>query len=89
MPTIIEAGVPGYESGSWLGLLAPAKTPRSIIARLNAATVKAVNLPETRTRLIDLGAEPVGDSPEEFARRLKREWEQNAKIVKNAGVRVD
>ena len=89
VPTIIEAGVPGYESGSWLGLLAPAKTPKNIIARLNAATVKAVNQPETRARLIDLGAEPVGDSPEEFARRIRREWEQNAKIVKTAGVRID
>ncbi len=89
VPTIIEAGVPGFESGSWLGLLAPAKTSRSIIARLNAATVKAVNLPETRTRLIDLGAEPVGDSPEEFARRIKREYEQAAQIVKSANIRVD
>jgi tripartite-type tricarboxylate transporter receptor subunit TctC len=89
VPTIIEAGVPGYESGSWLGLLAPAKTPPKIIARLHAVTVKAVSMPATRARLEDLGAEPVGSSPEEFARLIRREWESNAKIVKLAGVRVD
>lgn len=89
VPTIIEAGVRGYESGSWLGLLAPAKTPPKIIARLNEVTVKAVRSPGTRGPLEELGAEPVGSSPEEFARRIRREWESNAKIVKLAGVRVD
>jgi tripartite-type tricarboxylate transporter receptor subunit TctC len=89
VPTITEAGVPGYESGSWLGLLAPAKTPPKIIARLNEVTVKAVRSPGPRGRLEELGAEPVGSSPEEFARLIRREWESNAKIVKLAGVRVD
>ena len=89
VPTIIEAGVPGYESGSWLGLLAPAKTPPKIIARLNEVTVKAVRSPGPHRRLEELGAEPVGSSPEEFARRIRQEWETNAKIVKLAGVRVD
>jgi len=89
VPTIAEAGVPGYESGSWLGLLAPAKTSPQIIARLNEVIVKVVGTPAVRARLEALGAEPVGDSPQEFARRLRRESEQNAKIVKAAGVRID
>ena len=89
VPTIAEAGVPGYESGSWLGLLAPAKTPQKIIAYLNQVMVKAVRSTETRTRLEEQGAEAVGSTPEQFAAQIKREYEQNAKIVKLAGVRVD
>jgi tripartite-type tricarboxylate transporter receptor subunit TctC len=89
VPTIIEAGVPGYESGSWLGLLAPAKTPAKIIAYLNGVMVKAVRAPALRSRLEAQGAEPVGSSPDEFSRRLRLEWEQNAKIAKLAGVRID
>ena len=89
VPTIAEAGVPGYESGSWLGLLAPAKTPPKIIAYLNQVMVKAVRSTETRTRLEEQGAEAVGSTPEQFAAQIKREYEQNAKIVKLAGVRVD
>jgi len=89
VPTIAEAGVPGYQSGSWLGLLAPAKTPQKIIAYLNQVMVKAVRSTETRTRLEEQGAEAVGSTPEQFAAQIKREYEQNAKIVKLAGVRVD
>ena len=89
VPTIIDAGVPGYESGSWLGLLAPAKTPPKILAQLNAAMVKAVHNPGLHAKLEAQGAEPVGGTPQDFARRLRREWEENAKIVKQAGVRID
>lgn len=89
VPTITEAGVPGYEAGSWLGLLAPAKTPQKIIAQLNAAIVKAVRSPETRARLEEQGAEAVGSSPSEFAALIRKEWDLHAKIVKAAGVRVD
>jgi len=89
VPTIEEAGVAGYESGSWLGLLAPARTPPAIVARLNEAVVKVVHVPEIHSRLESLGADPVGGTPQEFARRIRREWEENAKIVKLAGVRID
>jgi tripartite-type tricarboxylate transporter receptor subunit TctC len=89
VPTISEAGVPNFESGSWLGLLVPAKTPPRIIARLSEVMVKAVNAPETRSRIEALGAEPVGGSPTEFAALLRRESELNAKIIKAAGVKVD
>ena len=89
VPTISESGVPGYESGSWMGLLAPAKTPPKILARLNAVAVKVVHSPEAQARLLGLGAVPVGNSPSEFAARIRREWEQSAKVVKTAGVRIE
>ena len=89
VPTAGEAGVAGYESGSWLGLLVPAKTPQRIVARLSEVMIKAVNAPETRARLESLGAEPVASGPKEFAAQIRREWEMNAKIIKAAGVKVD
>lgn len=89
VPTITEAGVPGYESGSWMGILAPAKTPQKIIARMSEVAVKTVAQPETRKRLEDQGAVPVGNSPREFAARIKKEYDQAATIVKTAGVRVE
>ena len=89
VPTIAEGGVPGYESGSWMGLLAPAKTPQKILARVSEVAVKTVRSPVMHARLEALGAVPVGDSPGEFAARIRREWEQSAKIVKIAGVRIE
>jgi tripartite-type tricarboxylate transporter receptor subunit TctC len=89
VPTIAEAGVPGYESGSWMGLLAPAKTPAKIIARVGDVAVKVVHAADTHARLESLGAEPVGGTPREFAARIRRESEQAAKIVKTAGVRIE
>ena len=89
VPTISEAGIPNFESGSWLGLLAPAKTPKRILTRLHEAMVKAVAAPDTRSRLEAQGAEPAGSTPEEFAAMIRREWELNAKIIKIAGVKVD
>ena len=89
VPTVSETGVPNFESGSWLGLLVPAKTPPRIIARLSEVMVKAVNAPETRSRFEALGAAPVGGSPTEFGALLRRESELNAKIIKAAGVKVD
>jgi tripartite-type tricarboxylate transporter receptor subunit TctC len=89
VPTIDEGGVPKFESGSWLGLLAPAKTPNPILARLGEAVVKAVNTPDVRSRLEAQGAEPVAGTPAEFAAQIRREYELNAKIIKIAGVKVE
>ena len=89
VPTANEAGVANFEAGSWLGLLAPAKTPQRIVARLSEVMVKTVNAPETRSRIEALGADPVGSSGKEFAALIRREWELNAQIIKAAGVRVD
>ncbi len=89
VPTITEAGVPGYESGSWLGMLAPARTPPKILARLNAVMATAVRSPALRSKLEAQGAEAVGGTPEDFARRIRKEFDENGKIVKAAGVRID
>ena len=89
VPTISEAGVPGFESGSWLGLLVPVKTPKVIIARLHEVMVKVVRASDTRSRIEALGAEPAGTSPAEFAAMIRKEYTVHEKIVRLAGVKVD
>lgn len=89
VPTISEAGVPGYEAVSWFGLLAPAKTPRPVIARLNEALLKVVRAPETKAQFESQGADPAGSSPEEFAAYIRSESAKYAKVVKASGARVD
>ena len=89
IPTIAEAGVPGYEAVQWYGLLAPAGTPRDIITRLHGATVKALQNPEVRQRLLNDGAEPVGSSPEEFAAYLRSETAKWAKVIQAAGIKPE
>ena len=89
VPTISEAGVPGYEFYAWFGLLAPAKTPRLILQRLNDVLLKALRAPETAGQFEAQGADPAGNSPEEFAAYLKREYDKTARVVKAAGLRVD
>jgi tripartite-type tricarboxylate transporter receptor subunit TctC len=81
-PTVIEAGYPGYEYGSWYGLLVPAKTPRETIAAIRNASVSALNNPEVGRRLADLGYVSIGDQPEEFAAHIKAEIERLAKILR-------
>jgi tripartite-type tricarboxylate transporter receptor subunit TctC len=87
IPTIGEI-VPGYASDTWYGILAPAGTPKEIVAKLNAAAVKALNSPAVRERLSKLGAEPVGDSPEEFRKLLEREQKTWTKVVKDSGAKA-
>lgn len=89
VPTISEAGVPGFEAVNWFGMFAPAKTPRRIIARLNEAVVKVVRTPEIRAQFLALGADPVGSSSEEFAAFVRRDMEKYAKVVKLSGAKVD
>ncbi len=89
VPTISEAGVPGYEAISWFGLLAPAKTPRAIVARLNAALTQVVHSPETRRQFETQGADPVGSTPAEFGALIRAESEKYAKVVKSSGAKVD
>jgi tripartite-type tricarboxylate transporter receptor subunit TctC len=86
-PTIAEAGVPGYEHASWVGLLAPAKTPAAVIARLNGESVKIVAMPDVKTAFLREGLEPVGDTPAEFAAVVKQEVAKWMKVVKAAGIK--
>ena len=88
IPTIGES-VPGYASDTWYGILVPAGTPKEIIARLHAAAVKALNTPAVRERLTRLGAEPVGNTPEEFRKLLEREQALWVRVVKDSGAKVE
>jgi len=89
VPTMIEAGVPGFEVNSWSGLLAPAGTPKEIVARLNTEVARILRSTEIRERLYSFGAEPIDNTPEEFAAYINSEFIKWAKVVKAAGLRVD
>jgi tripartite-type tricarboxylate transporter receptor subunit TctC len=89
VPTLSESGLTGYEVGSWQGVFAPAGTPPTIVARLNTEIVKIINTPEVKEKLIALGAEPVGNSSEEFGAIVKTEVVKWAEVVKKSGAKVD
>ena len=89
LPTVNEAGVPGYESDLWWGVLAPAGTPTPVIGKLNAAIVQVLRMPDVKERLSGMGAEPVGNTPEQFAALIKADIVKWAKVVKASGAQVD
>jgi tripartite-type tricarboxylate transporter receptor subunit TctC len=89
VPTIAEAALPGYEASSWFGMFAPAGTPKEIVTRLNQILTKALATPEVRERLLSQGAEPVGNTPEQFADYVKAEIAKWEKVVKASGAKVD
>jgi tripartite-type tricarboxylate transporter receptor subunit TctC len=86
LPTIAEAGVPGYESNSWVGIVAPAGTPAPITARLNAELVKSLNDPSVKAKLLDVGGEPMPGSPEQFGKFIHSETAKWARIIKEAKI---
>jgi tripartite-type tricarboxylate transporter receptor subunit TctC len=89
VPTLAESGLNGFDLGTWFGVLAPAATPKDIVARLNAEMVKIIASPDFRKRMEEVGAEPVGDSPEQMARRIRDDTEKYARLVKDAKVTID
>jgi tripartite-type tricarboxylate transporter receptor subunit TctC len=89
VPTMVEAGVPGYDLVSWQGIFAPAGTPKDVVQRLNAELVKILKQPDVRERFESLGLEPVGNTPEEFAAFQKAEVAKWAKVVKDAKITAD
>jgi tripartite-type tricarboxylate transporter receptor subunit TctC len=89
LPTVAEAGVKGYESGVWFGIMVPAATPRDIVMKLNAAAVQATKAPEFVKRMTDLGYNIIPGSPEQMASMLKEELARWAPIVKASGAKVD
>jgi tripartite-type tricarboxylate transporter receptor subunit TctC len=89
VPTMAEAGVPGYDISTWYGVWAPAGTPKDIVARVSADIAKIVRMPQVRERLAALGAEPVGNTPEEFAAYNRSELLKWERIVKASGATVD
>jgi tripartite-type tricarboxylate transporter receptor subunit TctC len=89
LPTLEEAGVKGYESLSWSGIVAPAGTPRPIIEKLNASIDRILKMEDVRQKLAALGVEPVGGTPEAFARHVRAESEKWGKLVKSANITVN
>jgi tripartite-type tricarboxylate transporter receptor subunit TctC len=89
IPTVSEAGLPGFESVQWYGFLAPAKTPRDVVTRLHAETARILQQTETRERFTNDGADPVGNTPEEFGRFVQSELAKWAKVARDAGIRPE
>jgi tripartite-type tricarboxylate transporter receptor subunit TctC len=89
VPTLIEAGVPGYEVNAWSGVIAPAGLPRPILDRLNNAINAAVVAPGTRERFAQLGSEGGGGTPEEFADLIRRDSAKWAEVIQRSGAKID
>ena len=89
LPTISEAGLRGFDISTWFGIFAPAGTPADVVAKLNAETVRILNAPAMKERLLTLGAEPIGNRPEEFAAFVKAEIQKYAEVIKASGAKVD
>ena len=89
LPTVAESGFPGFEAIGWFGWVAPAKMPNEIVVRFNREIVRILNLPEMQERLRQLGADPVGNSPAEFAAFIKSEHDKWAKVIKQANIRAE
>ena len=89
VPTLDESGVPGYEAGSWYGILAPAGTPQAVVAKLHEAIVRALAQPEVRERLVSEGAEVIGSTPEAFAAHITAELARMGKLIRDAGIRME
>jgi tripartite-type tricarboxylate transporter receptor subunit TctC len=89
VPTLAESGLPGYEIGSWQGVFAPAGVSTEIVKRLNAEIVRIINAPDVRQKLVDMGAEPAPNTPEEFAAMVKAEVAKWADVVRKSGATVD
>jgi tripartite-type tricarboxylate transporter receptor subunit TctC len=89
LPTIAEQGFPGFEAVSWYALMVPAETPQDVIAKLHAETSRILKLPEVRDKLAALGAEPVGNSPQELAATIRGESARWSEVIRRQGIKVD
>jgi tripartite-type tricarboxylate transporter receptor subunit TctC len=89
LPTVSESGLPGYQSGNWFALFAPAGTPAQVIDRVSQAVAKAGASPAFRERLTAQGAEPMRGSPDELAALIKAESARFSKLIRDIGVRAD
>jgi tripartite-type tricarboxylate transporter receptor subunit TctC len=89
IPTLEEAGLQGFNIGTWFGILAPAATPKEITARLSAEMVKVIRSPEFGKRMEEIGAEPVGNTAEQMAQQIREETEKFAKLVRDANLTLE
>jgi tripartite-type tricarboxylate transporter receptor subunit TctC len=89
VPTAAESGLPRFETSSWHGILAPARTPRSIITRLHDQIVKVLHLPDVRERLISQGLNVVASTPQAFAAHMRSETAKYARVIKQVGIKPE
>lgn len=89
LPTVAESGFPGFEVIGWFGWLAPADTPRELVGRLNREIVQTLNRPEIRDRLLGMSTVPVGNTPQQFAAFIRSERDKWAKVVRDAGIKIE
>jgi tripartite-type tricarboxylate transporter receptor subunit TctC len=89
LPTVAESGLPGYEAVGWFGLLAPAATPKATVAKLSADANRVLAMSDVRERMLGLGADPAGNTPEEFARFIRDDQAKWSKLMKEAGIQAE
>ena len=89
LPTVAASGLPGYEAETLIGIFAPAKTPATIINRLNQEIVRVLNRADVKERFLNAGTETVGSSPEQLSSTMKSEMARMGKVIKDAGIRAD
>ena len=89
LPTVAESGLPGYEAVGWFGLLAPAATPKSSVARASADVNRVLAMSDVREKMLGLGADPAGNTPEEFARFIREDQAKWSKLMKEAGIKAE
>ena len=89
VPTLDESGLKGFDSGTWFGVLAPAGTPKEVVARLSSEMLKVIHSADFRKRMEEIGAEPVGNTSEQMARQIKEDTDRYARLVKDAKVSVE
>lgn len=89
VPTLAESGLTGFDIGTWFGLLAPAGTPKEIVARLSTESMKIIQSPDFGKRMADIGAEPVGNTPEQTAKQIRDDTEKFAQLVREAKVTIE
>ena len=88
VPTVAEAGYPGFEASGWLGLMFPAKTPPAIVERMHKEAVGVMNMPDVRDQLLNAGIDPSPSSPEAFRRYVQSELVKWGKLIREAGIRM-
>ena len=89
VPTLAESGLKDFDAGTWFGVLAPAGTPKDVLAKLSAEMVKVIQSPDFRQRMAEIGAEPIGNTPEQMARQIKDDTDRYARLVRDAKVSID
>ena len=89
VPTLAEAGLPGFDLGTWFGVLTPAATPKPVVAKLSEEMIKIIRSPEFGKRMAEIGAEPIGNTPDQMAALIRADTEKYAKLVKQANVVIE